>query len=180
MKLSISILLMLAVCAGCSTKELDRTEAKELITAYYEYPNVEVLVFNSLMGYASEYSWLLEEGYLFGHRDAFHMQITQAGKPYEFPSCNGNGWCFATNMRRFKEVTGIKYENPDKSKAVIEFTVERYNITPFGKQKKFTEGETVSYHVVVERYDDGWRITTPKEKNYKEADFPDVEEFLEN
>lgn len=174
MKLLIPLVLLLAVSVGCSNKELSRKDAEKLITEHYQYPNVEVNMIHLPIGYARSYTWLIENGYLSADPADFQIQVTNAGKPYSVGVCGGNGMCFATNMRKLKEVSGIKYENPDKTKATVEFIVERHSITPFGKQMKFTEGDTVSYAVTIERYDDGWRITTPKDKNYQESDFPNV------
>lgn len=174
MKLLIPILVLLTVSVGCGSAELNRKDAEKLITEHYQYPNVEVNMIHLPIGYASSYTWLIQEGYLLAHSSNFQLFVTDAAKPYSVGICGGDGECFATNMRRLKEVSGIKYENPDKTKATVEFIVERYNITPFGKQMKFIEGNTVSYAVTIERYDDGWRITAPKDKNYQESDFPNV------
>ncbi|HYG40091.1 MAG TPA: hypothetical protein VD908_15795 [Cytophagales bacterium] len=172
--------LILIVSVGCNNKELSRAKAAELIAKHYEYPNVEVAVFNMHNGITTANELLIREGYLSSHPGDFQMQITSAGRPYLMPKCARNGQCFATNMRRFKEVTGIKYDNQDKTKATVEYTVQLFNITPFGKQRNYVEGEIVPYTGTIERYDDGWRVTTHSERNYKESDFPDVEEFLEN
>lgn len=181
MKLSIlSIVVLLLACAGCGNKELSRTEAEKLITAYYQYPNVEIQKIELNLDFGVNPRELIEAGYLIAPHLGSYLAVSQKGREYMDTEYHGDGTYFATNMRRFKEVTGIKYENPDRSKAVVEYTVERCNITPFGRHKKFTEGDSIAYFVVVERYDDGWRITTNNRKNYTEADFPDVEEFLEN
>lgn len=180
MKLSIlSIVALLLACAGCGNKELSRNEAEKLITAYYHYPNVEIQKIELNLDFGAYPRELIESGYLIAPHLGSYLAVSQKGRVYMDTEYHGDGTYFATNMRRFKKITGIKYKNPDKTKAMVEYTAERYNITPFGKYR-YAENEEVKYEVTIERYDDGWRITTPNRKNYTEADFPDVEEFLEN
>ena len=173
--------VVLFVSVGCGKKELSRNEAETLITTYYQYPNVEVnkLDYRSDGG-RNNLHWLEDNEFLVSQGMLGHSGTSSVVPYITFDTVtNTMVAVYATNMRRFKEVTGIKYENPDKTKATVEFVVERYNITPFGKYR-FFDNEVVKHEVTIERYDDGWRITTPNRKNYKEADFPDVEEFWEN
>lgn len=174
------VVVLMFASVGCGTKELSRGKAEALITEYYQYPNVEVdrLDARSDDG-RKNIQWLEDNGYLVS-KGLLGYSETSSAMPYKAPAMDNSGVSsFATNMRRFKEVTGIRYDTPDKTKATVEYTVERYNITPFGKYR-FSDNEEMMYVVTIERYDDGWRITTPNKKNYTVADFPDAEEFLEN
>jgi hypothetical protein len=180
-KVTLVLLSLLFICAGCGNKELSRNEAEKLITAYYQYPNVEThkLDYRS-QGGVKNLDWLEANQFLISQGLLGHSETSEVIPYKTFDTVNTSTiTVYATNMRRFKKITGVKYENPDKTKATVEYTAERYNITPFGKYR-YAENEEVKYEVTIERYDDGWRITTPNRKNYTEADFPDVEEFLEN
>ncbi len=170
----------LFVSVGCGTKELSRNKAEALITEYFHYPNVEVNRRDASSDNGRKnIQWLENNGYLVS-KGLLGYSETPSAIPYKVPAMGNSGVpSFATNMRRFKEVTGIRYDTPDKTKATVEFMVERYNITPFGKYR-FSDNEEVKYEVTIERYDDGWRITTPNKKDYTVADFPDAEEFKEN
>lgn len=179
MKLYLFSFVLVFASVGCGTKELSRGKAEALITEYYQYPNVEVCRLDARSdGGRKNIQWLEDNGYLIS-KGLLGYSETSSVMPYKAPSMDNSGVSsFATNMRRLTEVTGIRYDTPDKTKATVEFIAERYNITPLGKYR-FSDNEEVKYEVTIERYDDGWRITTPNKKNYTAADFPDAEEFLE-
>ena len=174
------VVLVLFVSVGCGTGELSRNKAEVLITEYYQYPNVEVNRLDARSeGGRKNIQWLEDNGYLVS-KGLLGYSETSSAMPYKATMIGNSGVSsFATNMRRLKGVTGIRYDTPDKTKATVEFVVERYNISPFAKYR-FSDNEEVKYEVTIERYDDGWRITTPNNRNYTVADFPDAEEFKEN
>lgn len=163
---------------ACSFNKLDREEAKMLIEDFYEYPNVETAEFSldlNLTG-IEPHQRLIDDGYLIFSQYSSHLGISEKGFLYKGEE--KRNVTFATNLRYFKEITGIRYENDDKTKAIVEFDIERRNITPFGEQKGYNEGDIEPYHVEFQKYDDGWRVTTKnKGGNKLQEDFPDVEEF---
>lgn len=178
-------LLVVVSCfifSGCSNGKLTHKKAAQLIENFYEYPNVETVSLNLNVTVANHYTTLIRDGYLsvpqyYGLMFP-DLTVTDKGMPYRYAGTEGA--LFATNMRKLKEVTSILFDDGNETRATVEFTCVRHNITPFGHHKNYKEHDEVTYSVKMAKYDDGWRITTPNGKNYKEADFPDVEEFLEN
>lgn len=165
--------------SSCSSTGLDRDKAKELIEEFYKYPNVELRDFNLHLTSKNRenYQNIIAEGYLI-HTGYNNLITSDIAEPYK-------GWTkgltdFAMNLRFFKEVTGIRYENDDKTKAVVEFSVERRNVTPFGQAQGTKEGDIGMYSVECQKYDDGWRITTKEKYEIRTAeDFPGVVEFTD-
>ena len=62
-----------------------------------------------------------------------------------------------TAMEEFGEVTGI-IENKESNSSVVNFTIRRINITPFGRIIFNLNQETLNKSENFTKYDDGWRI----------------------
>ncbi len=183
MRTSTILLGILALLqASCSSDSLNREKAKELIVSFYEFPNVETAVFPVDAAFTSvsadDYRNLIDGGYLSFSNYSYSLSSTALGLNYKAGFKNGT--LFVTNLRFFKEITGIRYDADDKTKATVEYSVERKKVTPFGEQKGYLEREVVQYSVACQKYDDGWRIVTKNhEENKSASDFPDVAEFHE-
>lgn len=167
------------ILSSCSNNELTREKAGQVITDFYQYPNVEVEKFQLEMNLylAEKYKALIDGGYLAIVPDFMNyilppdMIVTPRGEAYRKDEY------FATAIRELKEVTGIRFENEAKTKATVEFTVIRVKVTPFGEIREYKNGDIMNYTVSIERYDDGWRVTSESTQNFLPGDFPDVEEF---
>lgn len=176
--LGIGVVLCL-ILTSCTNNELSRKEAGQIITDFYQYPNVEMEKFHLEMNLylADKYKTLIDGGYLATVPNFMNyilppdMIVTERGEAYR-KDAN-----FATAIRELKEVTGIRFDDEAKTKATVEFTVIRDKVTPFGKIREYKNGDVMNYTVSIERYDDGWRVTSEQTENFPVSDFPNVEEF---
>jgi hypothetical protein len=55
----------------------------------------------------------------------------------------------------FGEITGIREINP--SQYVVEFSIKKMNVTPFGELQKYQKIEA-NLNALYTKYDDGWRL----------------------
>lgn len=178
------LLLALSILSGCSGGALTERKAEKLIKKFYEYPNVEVHTFNLNIIVKNAYASMIHDGYL--EVPEYHgmmfpdLVVTPKGLPYRIADISQEGYnsyLYATNMRKFKDVSLVQFLDENETKATVEFTCVRYNITPFGKQNGYTENEEVKYTVSMEKSKKGWRVASHNGKNYTKKDFPAVEEF---
>jgi hypothetical protein len=162
---------LLISITSCSSGKLDREEAAILVKEFYGYPNIEVRNFFLDNIFGNPLESLINQGYIYINKSQSWNWVnspTKEGKKYQ---CKNNPSYFATNTREFKEITGIVYLDEKDSKARIEFSCIPTNITPFGKFLGIQEGQIQTYALEAMRYDDGWRITSPKEIYFKSKDF---------
>lgn len=180
-KLSIAILSLVLI--GCSSNELNREKAKEMIEIEFGFPYVETVKLKSatrqkdINGRLKE---LLNDGYIsinylrsnsFGGSD--RIKLTDKGKIYFLEKKNGQ-FIMASNEMRIKEVSGIKF-NENKTSAKVEYIAERYNVTPFGRDKyyNYNNGDTKKGNLTFEKYDDGWRVLNGNNfKGLQKTKFP--------
>lgn len=131
------------ILSSCSNNELSREKAGQLISDFYQYPNVEVEKFQLEMNLylAEKYEALIDGGYLATVPNFMNyilppdMIVTPRGQAYRKDEY------FATAICDLKEVTGIRIEDEAKTKATVEFTVIREKVTPFGKIREYKNGE---------------------------------------
>ena len=170
------------ILISCTNNELTREKAGQLITDFYQYPNVEMEKFQLEMNLhlARKYKTLIDDGYLATVPNFINyilppdMIVTERGEAYRKDEY------FATAIRELKEVTGIRFDDEAKTKATVEFTVIRNKVTPFGKIREYKNGDVVNYTATIERYDDGWRVTSVSTQNFLPSNFPKVAEFNMN
>ncbi len=177
MKKTATILIASLFVIGCSSNKLDRSKAEEIISAFYDYPNVEVINFknsatlheinNSLKEIRSKDLIYHQKSYSVG--PFYDLFLTDKGNAYLADNPKKK-YLMASNMREFNEITGIRISEGEKH-ATVDFNIIRTNTTVFGKFKKYKDGDIVNYSVKMALYDDGWRITNKKVKNYKKEDF---------
>lgn len=166
-------LLLIVVCivfVGCSSKELSRDKALELIVQSKKYPQVyDKDIFAGDPEHAAKASKtnLEKLGYITFNRqrkfldDRPYIEFTPKAKPFflETPKSDQE-----KQVQKIKisdvvlgEVTGVKMLNENKS-AVVEYTIKYINITPFVElyPGMFTQIDTVKAYFSL--FDDGWRI----------------------
>ncbi|MDX2048724.1 MAG: hypothetical protein SFU87_18195 [Chitinophagaceae bacterium] len=161
---------------SCGNK-LTRSKAEKIISAFYEYPNVEFtemrLEGTLGMGDGSDESVLrkaVDAGFLSSRRawgasfyggNSTAYDFTAKSRPYilqKFQGIVGGGSALViTNCRVFDEITGIK-ENKQERTAIVEFNCKRKGATPLGEILGIRNGDIVNYSVKLTLYDDGWRI----------------------
>lgn len=175
MKHIITIGLLSILFSSCSSNELTRKQAQQLITDFYAYPNVEFAKtsFYAMGAYSKHTRCLIDQG-LVRKNSMGNIRINDKGKDYQHPQ---NERLFVSNERQFKEVTGIKFLDEQKSKATVEYTDERINITAVGSCSGYTDGSINTYTVDLALFDDGWRVDQKVYTNFKASDFPSVSAF---
>lgn len=178
------LLLAFSILSGCSGGALTERKAEKLIKKFYDYPNVEAHTFNLSIIVKNAYASMIQDGYLEvpqTHGMMFpDLIVTPKSLPYRIADTSREGYVsylYATNMRKLKEVTMVHFIDDTETRATVEYTCVRYNLTPFGKQNGYTENEEVKYTVYMDKSSKGWRIASHKGKNFTKKDFPDVEEF---
>jgi len=174
-KVLVSIILLMTI--SCSSNELTREQAEELITDFYAYPNVEFVKtsFYGMGEYSKMTKCLREKGIVRRGGHSNGIILSDHGKNYQHPS---NKRLLVTNERKFKEVTGIKYLDEKNTKATIEYSDERYHITDVGVCAERSEGQLTTYTLNLALFDDGWRVDAKEYTNFKSFDFPLVQEFI--
>jgi len=161
---------------ACSSGELSRAKAKKMIAQKYEFPLVEFRNYDELTlgGMSKKYldnGMMTMETY---YRNEFGKQkrkqrkvITEEGDAYVVKTITNQIWGgstkqYATNLQKIDDITGIR-TNDDNTRATVELSLVRYNSTPWGdKDKYINEGDILKRDIKFEKYDDGWRITSPK------------------
>lgn len=164
------LLLLLPLLQSCSSDKLTRNQAEVLIQNYFEYPIIEVSNFNLENIFGNPLEPLINQGYIYINKRNFLWSnaATQKGEKFQSKS---NKNLFATNTKSFNEITGIVFLDEKESKAKIEYTCKKSNITPFGEFLGFHEGQIIACSVEAMKYDDGWRITSEKGNIFKPTDF---------
>lgn len=162
------LLITSLLILSCSDK-LDRDKASEIIIKHYEYPNTETVTIPTYIKYSKLFSDLQKDiadslltqeisGRGFGvygiMQATVHLELTEKGKKYVDDTTDNS---VILNERVFKEITGIKFLDKE-TKAIIDFTAIRKNITPFGEHRDYKDGDEVKYSIPFSLYDDGWRI----------------------
>jgi uncharacterized protein YgiM (DUF1202 family) len=75
-----------------------------------------------------------------------------------------NGYQVASSILELHEITGIRLGD-GKNTAVVDFTLKRTDVTPFGNAMELNEGDVIEKQTIFQLYDDGWRITEKKPKS---------------
>lgn len=177
-----SLLILISITLSCSTKDLNRDKAKDLINEFYEFPIVEISSFPLEMSNEfnrnPKFVELNRNGYItLGKRVAYtrgqyYIRFSEIGKSYRLNSNeNQRNIKVATNEIKLKEITGIVLDPMMQNIVRVEYTIERFNITPFGFALGKYQGEIINKEIIMQLYDDGWRIKKEKEKFYKSTDF---------
>lgn len=175
MKKLILLLLLTFVFVSCSEKNLDRGKAENLITEFYEYPNVEFLdvsIVSMGRNVPAYYSQLVNDGYFTFKNEQWRALffMTKNAKPY-LKKKYGETYTFFSNEIHFKEITGIKF-NDAKTNATVYYKTIRQNLTPVAKSYGRSDSDIEEKEVHFELFDDGWRIRDKKpEEISKPADY---------
>ena len=163
---------------SCSNKDLDRDIAFDIIEKFYEYPNVEVINFQGVTSSQrlnKEYNNLRGQKFITEKRkgkygNEFWVIMTEKGKAFTLSGkASYNGYKVASSILELNEVTGIRFDD-GKNTAYIDYNLKRIKTTPFGKSKEYKNGDLIEKKTVMQLYDDGWRITSNKEKNIVKVD----------
>jgi hypothetical protein len=157
---------------SCTSIKLDRIKAAVLVKEFYDFPTIDVHSFNLDNIFGNPFEPLINQGYIYINKSQSWNWVNSPTKEGAKYQARINPSFFATNTRDFKEITGIVYMDEKESKSRIEFSCTLTNITPFGKFLGLQEGQIQPSAVEAMKYDDGWRITSPKEMNFKSTDFP--------
>ena len=104
----------------------------------------------------------------------YSIRLTDKGQKYKLGKADlDHNHVVVSNKIKFKEVTGIA--NIDENIAEVQFSVTRENVTPFGELNGYKNGDIINYSVVIQKYDDGWRIPLEKPIIIKVTDVsPDI------
>lgn len=172
--------VFITVFYSCSSGELTRGKAEKLINEKFGFPLAEFTTYNQ-QGVFSSRKTLEKEGALkvinyteksfSGRRYAKEkVEITGLGKKYIFKGQSDhfgkNSTKLATNTIEVKEITGIKTDENNLN-ATVELILIRKNITPWGVgYKYYKENQEIQKNIQFEKYDDGWRITSPSNIPY--------------
>jgi len=164
------LILICAVFVGCSSKELGREKAFELIKKQNEYPQVyDKDIFAGDPEHAEKImvTNLEKNGYITLNRkrtlfdDRPIIVFTEKSKPFllETPANDREHQVQKVKIADIVlgEVTGIKMLNENKS-AIAEYTIQYKNITPFVEliPRKLNQTDTIKAYFSL--FDDGWRI----------------------
>jgi hypothetical protein len=159
------------IITSCSNKDLDRDLAESKIIEHFSIPCVEVANFhNETLGrnnIPQKYADFIMQGYIYCNSKGSwnnRYYLTEKSMPYFSQENN----IIAGNLIEFNEITGIKF-NDAKNQAMVDFSIKRKGITPFGKFAERFEDETINLNLEFELFDDGWRI---KETNLNERFVP--------
>ena len=176
--LSIIVLFFL----GCGSDKLTRGKAEKLIRAAYQFPYDEIKPFEieyRHLGYdirSSTMEGLRKEGLLtFTEISAMGFsvigELTESGKQYaitdKYSPTNEFGekdhYRKQINVRLakldFGEITGI-VESKESNSAIVNYTVIRKGITPFGRITNDLKEGVVNASASFTKYDDGWRLNS--------------------
>ena len=163
-------LILISLLSFSCSNELGRGEAKDKIEDFFEYPNVELTSFpgvTSSQKLNNEYQILLGQNFISTRRkgrygNKFWIIMTVKGKAFVHsgePSYQG--YEVASSVLELNEVTGIRLDD-GKNTAIVDFTLKRTKVTPFGKVKGFNNGDIIKNQTTFQLYDDGWRIASNK------------------
>jgi len=189
------LLLASVTITSCGSDELDRDLAGELISDYYQYPNLEYINLGShqyCLGLSEWHNKLLDKRviertrrYFSSDDNCWHeiYEPTEKNKKFLISKFNTSRKNtvdmnrYIVSVRNFNEVTGIKF-NDTKTEATVNFTVKRSKVTPFGTAIGWDK-EINDYQTKFELYDDGWRLVDKNSfENYKYE--KDLYGFLDN
>lgn len=123
---------------------------------------------------------IMETGKRINYRNYFVMKVSLTKKAQKYvvgKEIIGKTECSFVKLaeRKFGKVTGIKFSKNDKE-ALVEYNWSYVKLTPFGKNwdlfdnmlfknpfnriKKIVEKRKYNEKIILELYDDGWRITS--------------------
>lgn len=164
------LIIACAVIVGCTSKELGRENALELIKKQQEYPQVyDEDVFAGDPEHAQKVmeTNLEKNGYITLNRkrtlfdDRPLIVFTEKSKPFllETPAKDREHQIQKVKIADILlgEVTGIKMLNENKS-AIAEYTIKYKNITPFVALIRGKLNQTDTVKAYFSLFDDGWRI----------------------
>ncbi|RQO75618.1 hypothetical protein DBR43_09785 [Pedobacter sp. KBW06] len=164
------LIVLCVVFVGCSSKELDREKAFELIQKEKKYPKIydeDIYAGDPAHARKIMATNLEKNGYITLNRkltlidDRPIIVFTEKSKPFLLETSAKDR---EHQVQRVKiadivlgEVTGIKMLNENKS-AIAEYTIQYKNITPFVEfiRGKLDQTDTVKAYFSL--FDDGWRI----------------------
>lgn len=163
-------ILIIFVFYSCSSDKLNRNNAEVLIQDYFEYPVIEIANFNLENIFGNPLEQLINKGFIYINKRSYLWSnaATLEGERYQSKS---NKNLFATCTKSFNEITGIVFLDEKETKATIEYSCKRSDITPFGEFLGFYEGQVITCSAEAMKYDDGWRITSAKGNVFKPSDF---------
>lgn len=167
--------------AACNSKELSRAKAASILSARYPRPLSSAIVLQADMTTHGKTQFEIQFKRLLELEEADGLLVTKSSVTpgFSFPTINAvltqKGKAFAgsdTDFRyakvkmceeHFNEVTGI---STSEQHAVVEYTIIDKNFTPFAQRNREVYGalpkpcvETPQkVQVVMQLYDDGWRL----------------------
>lgn len=102
----------------------------------------------------------------------YNYKITQKGRNLTQPNSRLEdnrvtmSGKFPIHLIDFKTITGIKYDNEDKTSATIEYTTEIKDNTKFKNLSREYKSKGIQNHTITANlYDDGWRLDIKEDKN---------------
>jgi hypothetical protein len=156
------------VMFSCDSNKLTREKSAKMINEFYQYPNLLIFEIDikrdAFFDAIKSYKPLIENGLLYiSGKYNLKYAITPSGSNYIVENPN----IIALGKREFYEISGIKYLNENQSVAEVEYNCIITDFTPFGQiLLNIKEGSFMKHKAKFELYDDGWRITEPRIKNY--------------
>jgi hypothetical protein len=166
-------LILISILSFSCSNELDRGDAENQIEDFFEYPNVELIRFpgvTSSQKLNKKFQSLRGQKYITSRQkgkygNEFWVMMTEIGKGFVHSGeASYNGYQVASSILELDEVTGIRLDD-GKNTAVVDYTLKRADVTPFGNAMEFKEGDVIKKQTVFQLYDDGWRITGKKPKS---------------
>lgn len=164
------LILVCTVFVGCSSKELGREKAFELIQKNKEYPKIyDEDVFAGDPEHAQKIMTtnLEQNGYVTLNRkrtlfdDRPIIVFTEKSKPFllETPTKDREHQVQKVKVADviLGEITGIKMLNENKS-AIAEYTIHYKNVTPFVALVRGKLNHTDTVKAYFSLFDDGWRM----------------------
>lgn len=159
------------ILSACSSNELSRKKAQELIQSTYKYPTViDFDIFTQDEGQYRKFdeSHLQDSGLFTLHRWRSLYDVgkpivvfTDKAKPYFLPAEEkqiASVQKVKVADEEFIEITGLRLGSNEKV-ALVEYTTEYKNLTPFSVLSRINfNKKPVTRHAYFALYDDGWRI----------------------
>lgn len=168
-----NLLFFVFICllaVGCSSNELSREQAFEMIKS--KYPRtLDIDIYTADPGFARRLidAGLEKSGYVtvqrtqkLGDVGKPLVHFTEKARPFLLPDKNEDAAISSIKKatlveENIVEVTGIKMSQ-DNTKAVVEYTTKYANASPFVALSKIDPEKLTTRKAYFSLYDDGWRI----------------------
>jgi len=180
MKIIMNLCWFVILLTACSSNELDRAKALQLIREKKIYPKIityEVYTADPIYARRAMEAGLENFGMLTVQRTQKLMDI---GKPLISFTDKANPYLLNTSEedrksaiqlvkiadQQLEDVTGLQLLEDEKH-AVVEYQTSYKNITPFSVLSTLKLNQKESHKAYFSLYDDGWRLEEKDEGNYK-------------